>query len=936
VSAILIFLVSLQSFALGLGKIELHSSLNQPLDADIEILSLRDTALDEIAVKLASPEAYAKVGLERPFFLTQLKFTPDRKPGGKAYIHVSSEQAVKEPFVDFLVEINWPAGHLLREYTLLLDPPVFLGEEAPSVAAPVAGAQAAQPASAAPSSPLASRAPTAVAGGAQPASGPAGELSYGPVNRADTLWSIARKLRPDSATVDQVMVALLKANPEAFYHHNVNYLKAGYILRISDPEAISSVDREAAARLVREQNVQWQEARSGQAARATLRPLGVSGAASTAGTANQREAQPRLKLVAPGAANNGVALRGVADKTESGAPARATLESMRKQLALAQETSEVSRQENAELKDRLAALEKQINSMQRLMTLRGDTMAALQSNAAANQAASGQGTAPEEATGKAAAPGVASKPETTPAQQPAVPASAAGAVVPAPAPAPKEAPGLLSGLLTDPLLLGGATALILLILVLAWIILRRRQANGTEDFEDIEQPDEPRGEDAMAGQQTEAKATNHVPEEAVASVAETGIQVENLVDEDTGFDSTVDVFDAEEDEIDTLAEADVYLAYRRFDKAEELLKSALSQEPGRRDYVMKLLEVYAASENTEAFVQQAEALAADPEGTADESWDKVVSMGRVLAADHPLFVDSEAAGDADSTGKMDSVSDTQDTLPDIDLDPLATDNEVSGDEQTDIAREAFARLDDEDAQTAVPVTDQASEQETEDSGTEIDAPLDFDLNELRNNETAEELGIAETSADNEGLESIDTDTDADEISSTDDAVLADEDSSEETLTEHVAGEDEVLPAVPEAQGGLESVAEELRQTTQELSADISTGDNVLSFSLDEHPADTDAGVGSEEAEALGGELEADIDWLANISEDDNLDAELADLDSESELISGEDEISTKLDLARAYIDMGDQASARGILDEVLQEGSDDQKGEAEDLIRQIA
>ncbi len=401
----------------------------------------------------------------------------------------------------------------------------------------------------------------------------------------------------------------------------------------------------------------------------------------------------------------------------------------------------------------------------------------------------------------------------------------------------------------------------------------------------------------------------------------------------------MDVFDAEEDEIDTLAEADVYLAYRRFDKAEELLKSALSQEPGRRDYVMKLLEVYAASENVEAFVQQAEALAAGPEGAAGETWNKVVSMGRVLAADHPLFAGSESADDARSAEPTDDVSEVQDTLPDIDLAPLATDNEASGgDDQTDIALEAFARLDEGDVQTAVTETDQVSEQEAEDPGLESDVPLDFDLNELQNNETADEPGIVEASADDEDLGSIDADMDAEKISSLDEGATADE-GDPEAGTDQVASQEGALSVSTEAQGGLESVAEELRQTTQELSADISTGDNVLSFSLDESPADTAAVDASEDGgseAALGGELEADIDWLANISEDDNLDAELADLDSESELISGEDEISTKLDLARAYIDMGDQASARGILDEVLQEGSDDQKGEAEDLIRQIA
>jgi len=359
---ILFFLVSLQSFALGLGKVELHSSLNQPLDADIELLALHDTALDEVSVKLASQEAFEKVGLERPFFLTQLKFTPASKADGTPYIHIASDTSVKEPFVDFLVEVNWPSGHLLREYTLLLDPPVFLGEETPAVVAPAAGTAIAQTTAKAPvaSSPLtmAPAGQSVPAGGEQASTAPAGELSYGPVNRSDTLWSIARQLRSGQAvTVDQVMIALLKANPEAFYNQNVNELKAGYILRIADPAAITAVGQAEAARLIHQQNIQWRQTRGNQAARATLRPIGAKGHAADGNASGAQGAdQPRLKLVVPTAADGGVALRGVAGKTEAGAPSQTSLESLRKELTLEQETSEVSRQENAELKDRLAAL----------------------------------------------------------------------------------------------------------------------------------------------------------------------------------------------------------------------------------------------------------------------------------------------------------------------------------------------------------------------------------------------------------------------------------------------------------------------------------------------------------------------------------------------------------------------------------------------------
>ena len=111
--------------ALGLGEVTLQSALNQPLVAEIELLEVRDLASNEVIPTLASPEAFTKAGVDRQFFLTDLKFTPVLKPNGKSVIRVTSSKPMREPYLNFLVEVLWPNGRLLREYTVLLDPPLY-------------------------------------------------------------------------------------------------------------------------------------------------------------------------------------------------------------------------------------------------------------------------------------------------------------------------------------------------------------------------------------------------------------------------------------------------------------------------------------------------------------------------------------------------------------------------------------------------------------------------------------------------------------------------------------------------------------------------------------------------------------------------------------------------------------------------------------------
>ena len=222
--------------ALGLGEVTLKSALNQPLVAEIELLEVRELALGDLIPTLAAPEEFSKAGVDRQYFLTDLKFTPVIKPGGKSFIRVTSSKPVREPYLNFLVEVLWPSGRLLREYTLLLDPPLYSSQStvAPAPQLPLAAPRA--PAAPAPRS----TAPVAPAPAAAPAAPSVSQLQNSNEYRTtgrDTLWEIAERANP-GGSVHQTMLAIQDLNPDAFLDGNINRLKRGQVLRLPDEQQV--------------------------------------------------------------------------------------------------------------------------------------------------------------------------------------------------------------------------------------------------------------------------------------------------------------------------------------------------------------------------------------------------------------------------------------------------------------------------------------------------------------------------------------------------------------------------------------------------------------------------------------------------------------------------------------------------------------------------
>jgi len=400
----------LSSLALGLGEIEVDSYLNQPLKAEIPVVSARPGEIDDLLVSLASRDAFRKAGLERPAVLSQLRFKVAREEdGSNARILVTTKKPVKEPFLNFLVEADWAKGRLLREYTILLDPPVFAQQ-------PVAAAPAPQPEAAAAPEPVAepesAPAPAPIAMSEpesepepmtrpEPAQPADGEIAYVPdsayladetaetapeagqtivVQKGDTLWGIASGLKDGEHSMAQIMLALQQANPDAFGQNNINNLKVGAVLRIPDQEAFNSLSRQEAYARVLEQNGLWDEylARvSGKSS--TAEPQAGMAAADGEAAAGGEEAGGQLSLLAPGEGESDTA--GLQDDA-----AAEDIDRIRKQLALAEEQLEATRLENNNLQSRVQDLEMQLRKFeelqQKLMQLEDPALAQLQQNAA--------------------------------------------------------------------------------------------------------------------------------------------------------------------------------------------------------------------------------------------------------------------------------------------------------------------------------------------------------------------------------------------------------------------------------------------------------------------------------------------------------------------------------------------------------------------------
>ncbi len=866
-------------YALGMGEIEVHSALNEPLKAQIRLLSTTAAELSALRVALASNEAFSRMGIERTAALRDLRFGVVTQGAGAPYITILSDTPIREPFLDLILMASWSNGQLMREYTLLLDPPVFDDSQA---VAPVNAAKTQSAAIDRGQKKVVSTAAAAVK------SAPRAVGSYGPTTRTDTLWHVAREMRPGSSvSVPQMMMALLKENPDAFIDDNVNKLKAGHILRAPSMDMINSISSSEAVAETNRHYQAWQAAdvdsspvNQRQQAAAVIAPAAPTKVAP--GTAASTNA--RLKLLSPEDAKE----QGGAGSSVGGKGG------VTGQLALALETAEVAKRENADLKARLVDLESQLEAVQRLLTLKGDTLSTLQ-----------RGEGPKESAADVADPqaAVAVAPASTAAK------TDSEAVAPEPT--------LIDQIMADPILLAAAAGGPLLLLLVVALIRRRRQAE-SHDVDDTSRVEPPSGFDSMPNVAKVAGGAAVVAK-PVLDEQDFGEVIDEAATPDFNVSSSMGMLQAEESEIDPIAEADVYLAYRRYEQAEALLKEAIRQDGSRSELKLKLLEIYFTTKDKDAFEAQAEALYASLGGQEDDLWAQAVEMGREIAAEHPLF--------AEASGTPGAVVVSSVALAGLSGVAVASDKEVVSEKSpSDFADEFSFDLSDDDLASSLSISSLDDDEAAE-------SPVELEMTE----ETEQNLtSLDEMDFPDEQEFSLDADVVVvDEQLETDDVIAPSGDeplplTSLDEFNIDGNGFDDLISGADVDQLGESQAAVD---PVKGDSDDWTIAPAISSFQSRDVKTEMDGGY------VPVANVVNDIAGVKNVdhlSLDESV-SDQQDEEPESDIFQGADDIvGTKLDLARAYIDMGDQSGALLILDEVVKEGGSSHRQEAEQLMRQIS
>ena len=590
-------LLSSAASAAGLGKLTVLSALGQPLRAEIELTTTAGEDASSLAVKLASPEAFRAANIEFNPALLSLRFNVEQR-AGRQFIRVSSAQPLNEPFVDMLIELSWNSGRLVREYTFLLDPAELRNTQPAQVAAET------RPAPAQPSAPLAQPRPAVpqpAAPVAQPqqaprAAAPAAAAVNAPssyrVRPGDTLGKIAAKLKPADISLDMMLVALYRANPDAFIGNNMNRLKSGQILSVPDSGAMRGTGDAEARGIVVAHAADFNAYRNklaGQVANAAPQrtpQAGQSAAGRITAKVEERptaanESQDQLRL-------------SKATQAATGAQGAATA-SAEDSIARARELEQAQA--------RVKELEKNVNELEQLMTVKSRSGSEVQNAAAAGAVA-----------------GVAAGSANTPAAPAATPAPKAKPVTPA---EPKLEEKGFADTLMDNINLVAAGAAILLLGALG--ISQRRKKKG-DDRTVVAEP-------SVLGVPTQG--AHSLFAEAGGQSVDTSNSVFN-----SSFAPSASQLDT--NEVDPVAEADVYIAYGRDAQAEEILKEALRTQPERHAVRLKLLEIYAARKDLRAFETQASELYSLTRGFGDE-WAQAAALGLGIDPSNPLYAGAAGA-----------------------------------------------------------------------------------------------------------------------------------------------------------------------------------------------------------------------------------------------------------------------------------------------------
>lgn len=840
-------------WSLGLGDVDLKSYLNQPLNAEIEILTIDQSELKDLKVRLASEAEFRRAGIEYSASLYRLKFKIIRKPNGKAYILILSGTGFKEPYLNLLLVVKWPKGKILREYALLIDPPVK------TIGAPIISRQTAsapeektpeektpaktekkseyvaaksksesKQAEASKTTPVAKKparrtpekkfeAPfyagededkkAKTDDPTQPGNqfprisidrqvdvnlaGTGDDAKSYRVKRGDTMMAIAKRIRGNrKISLHQTMMAIKRANPNAFVRNNVHLVKAGRKLVIPDGATLAGLSHASAMKDYRADTDIFKQGTSAPVSIAESTP--VPKKAEAVKTAKYKG---KFDVLPP---NENTKVTGDIGSDEKAKDNQGGGSNSGEQAELNKAKAMIDK-DHESTKALRTSTEKEFAEQvktKRVIDIKNDTMENLQRTLAVRNYCKNnkhdRNCFTVAGFKKIKLEDLKNKGKS--AASPFKEEAASGGFMDS----VKAKYAVWMGYLKqNPMMAALVGGGVLFTLILLFLIIRQIRRSRDDFHESILDFDEEHPGDVP--HQAERTQASEAPAQAKATPA--AVPQESMVLDSTNEESqssylsdfvvsNMDNSANATGESDPLTEADVFYAYGKYEAAEMLIKESMQAEPNRLDLRYKLLDIYHGAKNKEAFEYEASTLHDMLGGQPDPMWDKVVEMGQSLAPGNALFSDGSTP------------------LADI---PVAT---------------------------ATPVAAEGGQ----------DFDLDFDFDDLESGSSA-----------------------ADDITS--------------------------------------SLESELAAIENDMNAesDFASSENVVSF---------DMGDASE----LLASTENDLDPY----------------ETDSSLMSDVDEVGTKLDLAKAYIDMGDPEGARSILDEVLEEGTDQQKGEAEELMQQMA
>lgn len=924
----------------GLGKLNVTSSLGEPFKAEIELTSTTPEELETLTAVIASQEAYAAQGISRLGIHNDIKVQVAAGQGGQSKILLRSSKPVDDPYLDMLIQLDWASGRLQREYTVLLDPPTYKNEVAQTIAktqpvemlpppatkplvtiptiedAPIVQTQTQNALTPElPDQPLLNnqignasgikteaeieaeiaRIEAQAKGGDQfepkiktnpIVSAPAipTESTVKKVTRAtqkrtasgDTLTAIAKRMRVPGVSLNQMLVGLYEYNKSAFVNGNMNRLKVGKVIKVPSKQDLLSVSRTQASETVVLHTNDWKSYRYG-VANAISDSTNVD-VASQADSGSIQAVEPKNE--APANEDKDVVKLSAGEQDKIAKDAKLAEEARK---AAEEEDKIASEKALAEAQDRTEAVEKQIEDMQKLLAMKNQAMQELEKGAKETNEAvedaepiSESNPKADEAVDDAVVDKASEDHESTPMPTKEVkPEPVKNVEAPV-----EEGPGLFANMANLPMI-GGLIGI--LALIGGWLFLRNKRRKDLESFE--------RGILTSGGLRANTVFGNTTGN---TSTADTSFL--------TDFAQTTDGSMMDTNEVDPIAEAEVYMAYGREAQAEEILKDAIKKEPKRYELHTKLLEIYAERKDKSAFETVAGELYTSL-GAEDPVWAKVVEMGKGLEPENPLYGAQPPA----SKNKSEAISnEAESDLPVLD--------KIVEKPQEDA--ESVAEV----VENKVEAVADSAKQQVENVGVKTAA-----------------IGAGAAAVVAKGVSRIES-----IVRHTSPAKVSDDEVAESSLDENSidfeidSNDLNVSTEGSEADNFSLDGAEDITIESNFENSDTTELEPDLSFELSvDDQIETNSGKDDTDIEGfdLSG-ISLDLDGDTRNDEDSTVALNSESVANEPEL--GGDEVEVKLNLVAAYIDMDDKEGARELLEEVMKEGSDEQVLRAQMMIDSIS